>query len=141
MCTIGVVCDAVLMHYKTISVKNRIVQLEHQQSLTLQRLSRVRRFASTQQHIYNQIVKSYNKNIQERVKRVIEEKSKPVFAALDAVRTQMLRLLNDAVVNKGSCKDTTLVCKKGQRGHRGPVRPRGLKEETGAKGDRGVAGQ
>ena len=138
---IGVVCDMMFMHYNTMSVKNRVVELEHQHGITLQHLSRVQRFASTQQHIYNQIVRSNHKNIQQRVKRGIEEKSKPVFAALDALRTQVLRLLNHAVVNKGSCMNATLVCKKGERGERGPVGPRGLKGETGAKGDRGFTGQ
>ena len=138
---IGVVCDMMFMHYNTMSVKNRIVELEHQHGITLQHLSRVRRFASTQHHIYNQIVRSNDKSIQQRVKRGLEEKSKPVFAALDALRTQVLRLLNDAVVNKGSCMNATLVCEKGERGERGPVGQRGLKGEPGAKGDRGFAGQ
>ena len=138
---IGVVCDMMFIHYNTKSesekLKSRIVELEHQHGLTLQHLSRVRRFASTQKHIYNQIVQKYDKSITHRVRRGIEEKNKPILAVLNALRAQILHLLNDNVITKNSCRNATLVCKKGDKGARGPRGPRGYKGEKGDRGPRG----
>ena len=139
---IGVVCDMMFIHYNTKSesdeLKSRIVELEHQHGLTIQQLSRVRRFASTQKHAYNQLVQNYDKSIAHRVRRGIEEKNKPILAVLNALRAQILHLLNDNVINKNSCRNATLVCKKGDKGARGPRGPRGYK---GEKGDRGPPGK
>ena len=129
------------IHYKAKSeseeLKSRIVELEHQHGLTLQQLSRVRRFASTQKHIYNQLVEKYDKSIPHRLRRGIDEKTRPILAVLDAFRVQILQLFSDTSLNR-HCKNATLVCRQGEKGATGPVGPRGYK---GEKGDRGPRGQ
>ena len=44
-------------------------------------------------------------------------------------------------IGECSCKNVSLVCKKGERGPRGSAGPRGFKGDSGSKGDRGVSGQ
>ena len=79
----------------------------------------------------------YDKSITHRLRRGFDEKTKPILAALDPLRIQILQLFSDTALNR-NCKDATLVCKKGERGATGPAGPRGYK---GEKGDRGPRGQ
>ena len=141
---IGVVCETLLLHYNTKLQSNelisRILNLEKQHGLTLMKLSRVRSLASNEKQGHKVIVTNFHRSIQHRVRRGVEERTKPVFRALNALRLQILHLANRNTASKDICKNATLVCEKGERGPRGKSGPRGYKGDKGAKGDRGVTG-
>ena len=141
---IGVVCETLLLHYNTNLQSNelnkRISELEKQHGLRLKQLIRDRRSSSIDKHACKQLEMKFNKNIQFRVKRGVDERTKPVFRALNALRLQILHLANRNTASKDICKNATLVCEKGERGPRGKAGPRGFKGEMGSKGDRGAVG-
>ena len=141
---IGVVSETLFLHYKTTSqndeLKQKIDEMEIKQGLTAKELSQVRHLTTGKEHFYIQHVKIMGKKVQLRAKRDVQEKTHSVLRALNALRFQVQVLTNEDSVKMKSCRNMTLVCKKGGRGPRGKAGPRGLKGGEGSKGERGDAG-
>ena len=141
---IGVVCETLLLHYNTKcrleELKIDMAELRSRHDLNVLHLARARRSAPRDKQAYKQLTASFHKSIHLRVRRGIDEKSRPVLRTLNALRFQILGLLDKDGIKKDSCKNATLVCRKGERGPRGRAGPRGYRGDKGAKGDRGVAG-
>ena len=151
---VGIVSETLFLHYNSKSQSNelqhRIHELERQQHITFQRMSQLHHFGSNDRHDNLHLGRNFDKTLHLRVKRVVEEKNKPVQRHLDAMRFQILHHLNEArkltflinngVMRKQHCKNVTLFCKKGERGPRGTTGPHGIKGDVGARGERGFPG-
>ena len=151
---IGLVSETVYHHYnanfQSSELKHRICELERRQGIAFQKLAQLRLHGFTAKYVYADVAKSVEKNLNRRVRRSIDEKSKLFQRSQNTVRSQILRYLNEVrrltfLMNNGEmkeerCHNVTLVCKKGERGRRGKAGPRGLKGDMGNKGEKGVAG-
>ena len=148
---VGMVCETLFLQYNSRSqsneLKSRIHELETQQEKILDQL---RHFSPKDRQTYMHVGKDFDNQLHLRVKRVIEEKCKPVQKNLDSLKVQILGHLNKArrltylidndVMKTRQCKNLTLVCKNGERGPRGKAGPRGIKGDMGIKGERGLPG-
>ena len=151
---IGLASEIIYLHYNTKFQSNefnhRIHELEVQQGITLQKMALLRHSVSNEKHLYMQVFSDFERKLHLKVRRDVEEKSKPIKRRLNAVEFQILRYLNEArrltilmdndSVQRKHCGNATLVCKKGERGPRGKAGPRGLKGDVGSKGERGLPG-
>ena len=141
---VGVVSETLFLHYKTTSqndeLKQKIDELEIKQGLTARELSHVRYLRARKHHHFMQHTKNVEKKVQLRVRKGIEEKCQSFQRAINALRMISHFMNEEDSMKKNSCKNATLVCKKGERGPRGKAGPRGYKGDMGKKGERGVAG-
>ena len=151
---VAVVSGTLFIHYKATSqsqiLKLRIDELNYQQERTSRKLLEVQQLGSNVQKSCMQMIRSFDKKLNIRVRRNVKEKYQPPLGYLKTIRLQFLRymheerrlkiLMNQDVMKHEVCQNATLVCRKGERGPRGKSGPRGYKGDIGAKGDRGVPG-
>ena len=141
---IGVVSETLFIHYKVTSqsdqLRQRIDELEKRQDLNAQEFAGLQSIGSHKQHFYMKHVKDLHKTIQVRVRRGIHKSNRPIWSTLNTLKSQIVRLMRNDLVDKGVCNNVTMVCKKGERGPRGKSGPRGFKGNVGRKGDRGAIG-
>ena len=151
---IGLASETFYLHYNAKFQSNdfnhRIHELEVRQGITFQKMALLRHSVSNEKHPYMQVFSDFERKLHLKVRRDVEEKSKPIKRRLNAVEFQILRYLNEArrltilidneSVQRKHCGNATLVCKKGERGPRGKAGPRGLKGDMGSKGERGLPG-
>ena len=142
---IGVVSETFFIHYKVTSqsdqLKLRIDELEKQQGLNVRELRELRSMGFHKQDLYMKYVKNLHSTIQLRVRRGIEKNNQPIIGTLNTLNSQIFQLMKNGLqVDKGACKNVTLVCKKGEKGPRGKSGPRGYKGDIGTKGERGAPG-
>ena len=151
---VAVVSETLFIHFKATSqaeqLKLRIDDLNNQQERTSRKLLSVEMFGSNSRKSCMQMMRSFNKKLNFRVRRGIAQKYQPPLRYLKALRFQLLRLkheerrlvnlISEGLMKQELCENATLVCKKGKRGPRGKPGPVGLKGEVGSKGDRGAVG-
>ena len=151
---VAVVSETLFIHYKARSqsqtLKLRIDDLDSQQETISRKLFDVQQFGSNAQKSCMQMMGSFERKLNIRVRRDIKEKYQPSLGYLKALRLQLLHLkheerrlkilMSEDIMKHELCRNATLVCKKGERGPRGKSGPRGYKGEIGAKGDRGFSG-
>ena len=142
---LGIVSETFYLHYNTEfrsdALKRRIDDLERQQGLTLRKMTHDRRLATEEKQVYVELVRRLKEKVKIRVKRDVDEKSKSILRTITQLQLHFLRSLKRDLVKQDNCRNSTLVCKKGERGPRGKAGPRGLKGEIGAKGERGTKGE
>ena len=151
---VAVAAETLFIHYKATSqsqtLKLRLDDLDNQQDETSRKLLDVQKLGSNVKKSFMQMMRNYERKLNFRVRRDINEKYQPPVGYLKALRLQLLRLkqeerrltilMNQDVMKHEVCRNATLICKKGERGPRGKSGPRGYKGDTGSKGERGFSG-
>ena len=123
---------------------HRIHELEEQQGITLQKMALLRHSVCNEKHPYMQVFSDFERKLHLKVRRDVEEKSKPIKRRLNAVQFQILRYLREArrlkihinTIRRKHFRNAS----KGERGLPGPKGPKGADGRMGQKGQKGDPG-